>query len=82
MQANLVKSLYLAFVSLICFFSDRSTTIRIYYFILFNARRCALICVLIDHMYALLVWNSMKLTGLKVNNMHTFVHWLNGNVIH
>ena len=29
MQSNLVKSLYLAFVSLICFFSDRSTTIRI-----------------------------------------------------
>ena len=48
----------------------------------FNALCWAFIRVFIDHMYALFVRHSMKLTGLKVNKIHAFMHWLNGNMIH
>ena len=83
MQANLVKSLYLAFCYCNLFLQSLFNNFcNCYYFIVFNGLHCALISTFINHMYVLLVRYSMKLTDLKVNNIYTFVHWLNGNVIH
>ena len=83
MQANLMKSLYFVFCYPNMFLqSSINNYYNCIYFILSNVLLCTLIYVFINHMYALLVRHLMKLTGLKVNNIHTFVHWLNGNVIH
>ena len=81
MQANLVKSLVFCSFNLFLQLSINNYY-NCYCFILFNALRCTLIYVFIDHMYALLVRHSIKLTAPKVNDLHTFMHWLNGNVIH